>query len=102
MVCRIFVSFDLSLMCTELDEHHEYAFGQHAVNFGTAGYWDRVFGTKGTKAAEGARQWQQQRERQAALIIASKRTGIPLTRDQELVVEQPMTDYEWIDSRVED
>ncbi|KAJ7083249.1 hypothetical protein C8R44DRAFT_894585 [Mycena epipterygia] len=84
------------------DEHHEYAFGQHAVNFGTAGFWDRVLGTKGTKAPAGAMKWQLQRERQAALVIASKRTGIPLTREQELVVEQPMIDYEWIDSRVED
>ncbi|KAJ7489351.1 hypothetical protein FB451DRAFT_1224648 [Mycena latifolia] len=84
------------------DEHHEYAFGQHAVNFGTAGFWDRVLGTKGTKAVEGARKWQQQWSRQAALVIASKRTGIPLTKEQELVVEQPMVDYEWIDTRVED
>ncbi|KAF7348680.1 Sterol desaturase [Mycena venus] len=84
------------------DEHHEYAFGQHAVNFGTAGFWDTVLGTKGTKFIEGAKKWQQQRERQAALHIASSRTGIPLTREQKLVVEQPMVDYEWIDTRVED
>ncbi|KAJ7670650.1 hypothetical protein DFH06DRAFT_140128 [Mycena polygramma] len=84
------------------DEHHEYAFGQHAVNFGTAGFWDRVLGTRGTGSIDGARKWQQQRERQAALHAASRRTGIPLTREQELVVEQPMGDYEWIDSRVEE
>ncbi|KAJ6572320.1 hypothetical protein B0H19DRAFT_1373132 [Mycena capillaripes] len=84
------------------DEHHEYTFGQHAVNFGTAGFWDRVLGTKGTKSVEGARKWQQQQKYQAALTDASKRTGILLSREQELVVEQPMIDYEWIDSRVED
>ncbi|KAJ6606456.1 hypothetical protein DFH09DRAFT_1299704 [Mycena vulgaris] len=84
------------------DEHHEYAFGQHAVNFGTAGFWDRVLGTKGTQAAEGALKWQQERKHQAALVIASKRTGIPLTKEQELMAEQPVVDYEWIDPRVED
>ncbi|KAJ7288637.1 hypothetical protein C8J57DRAFT_1707037 [Mycena rebaudengoi] len=84
------------------DEHHEYAFGTHAVNFGTAGVWDRVFGTKGTKAAEGAHKWQQQRARHAALVAAARRSGVPLSREQELVVEQPMVDYEWVDSRVED
>ncbi|KAJ7439570.1 hypothetical protein B0H11DRAFT_2102270 [Mycena galericulata] len=82
------------------DEHHEYAFGQHAVNFGTAGFWDRVFRTKGTKAAEGAMKWQRQRACQRALVVASKRSGIPLTREKKLVVEQPMVDYEWIDTRV--
>ncbi|KAJ7860727.1 hypothetical protein B0H14DRAFT_2744172 [Mycena olivaceomarginata] len=84
------------------DEHHEYAFGTHAVNFGTAGFWDTVLGTKGVKSVEGAKKWQQQRQRQAALHIASQRTGIPLTREQELVVEQPMVDYEWVDRRVEE
>ncbi|KAJ6585695.1 hypothetical protein B0H19DRAFT_1110507 [Mycena capillaripes] len=101
-ILRVFLPSDSFLIFVAADEHHEYAFGQHAVNFGTAGIWDRVLGTKGTKAVEGAKKWQQQRERQAALIVASKRTGIPLTREQELVVEQPAVDYEWIDTRVED
>ncbi|KAF7338847.1 Sterol desaturase [Mycena sanguinolenta] len=84
------------------DEHHEFAFGTNAVNFGTAGFWDTILGTKGVKYIEGAKKWQEQRMRQAALHIASARTGIPLTRAQQLVVEQPMVDYEWIDRRVED
>jgi hypothetical protein len=84
------------------DEHHEYAFGTHAVNFGTAGFWDTVLGTKGVKSVAGAKKWQQQRQRQAALHIASQRTGIPLTREQKLVVEQLMVDYEWVDRRVEE
>ncbi|KAJ6469305.1 hypothetical protein C8R45DRAFT_428418 [Mycena sanguinolenta] len=84
------------------DEHHEFAFGTNAVNFGTAGYWDTILGTKGVKYIEGAKKWQEQRLRQAALHIASARTGIPLTRAQQLVVEQPMVDYEWIDRRVEE
>ncbi|KAJ7736126.1 hypothetical protein B0H16DRAFT_1574563 [Mycena metata] len=84
------------------DEHHEYAFGQHAVNFGTAGLWDWVLGTKGTKATKGAIEWQEQRMRQASLARASKRTGIPLTREQKLVAKEQVLDYEWVDSRVED
>ncbi|KAJ7174797.1 hypothetical protein C8R46DRAFT_1347842 [Mycena filopes] len=84
------------------DEHHEYAFGTHAVNFGTAGLWDWALGTKGTKAREGAREWQAQRARQAALRIAARRSGVPLTKAQKLVGTQQVLDYEWVDSRVED
>lgn len=86
----------------EHDEHHEYAFGQRSVNFGLTGFWDSILGTSGTKAAEGAKKWQEQRRRHAALAIASKRTGIPLTKEQQIIAEQPMVDYEWVDKRVED
>jgi hypothetical protein len=72
------------------------------VNFGTAGFWDTVLGTKGVKFIEGAKRWQQQCQWQAALHIASRRTGIPLTREQQLIAEQSMVDYEWIDRRVEE
>ncbi|KAG6828261.1 hypothetical protein H0H92_008604 [Tricholoma furcatifolium] len=84
------------------DEHHESAFAQPAVNFGTAGVWDTILGTRGTKFKEGDKQWRAQRDRQAALYAASRRSGIPLTRRQTLVVEQPATDEEWIDLRVID
>ncbi|KAG6909419.1 hypothetical protein DXG01_000572 [Tephrocybe rancida] len=73
-----------------------------AVNFGTAGFWDRVLRTRGNKSSEGAAKWQGQRDRQVALVLASKRTGISLTRQQRLVIEQPAADYEWTDTRIKD
>ncbi|KAF8062429.1 hypothetical protein FPV67DRAFT_1672901 [Lyophyllum atratum] len=84
------------------DEHHEYAFGQNSVNFGTAGVWDHVFGTKSYKSFEGAIKWEAQRDQQAALIVASQRSGISLTKKQNLVMEQPATHYEWADPRIVD
>ncbi|KAF5384357.1 hypothetical protein D9615_003154 [Tricholomella constricta] len=84
------------------DEHHEYAFGQDAVNFGTAGVWDLIFGTRSMKSANGAVAWHAQRDRQAALVAASKRSGIPLTKQQTLIIQQPLSDPDWADSRIED
>jgi hypothetical protein len=82
------------------DLHHERAFNpKTAVNFGTLGFFDWVHGTSSSVPKEDAIAWRAQRDRQAALNEASRRTGIPLTKEQTEVVQQPQNDEEWVDRR---
>jgi sterol desaturase/sphingolipid hydroxylase (fatty acid hydroxylase superfamily) len=72
------------------DLHHERAFNpKTAVNFGTMGVFDRLHGTASSIPNADAKAWTEQRDLQAALYEASKRTGIPLTENQRDVVKQP-------------
>jgi sterol desaturase/sphingolipid hydroxylase (fatty acid hydroxylase superfamily) len=85
------------------DLHHDRAFDpKGAVNFGTFGLFDRIHGTASETSREETKAWRAQRDRQAALYEASRRTGIPLTRDQRHCVEQPITELEWTDIRAEE
>ena len=59
------------------DLHHERAFDpKTAVNFGTLGFFDWVHGTKSQIPTADAKAWRAQRDRQAALWEASKRSGV--------------------------
>ena len=79
------------------DLHHERAFNpKTAVNFGTMGFFDWLHGTASSIPKADNRAWWAQRERQAALFEASKRTGIPLTKEQMEVVKQPDHSQEWV------
>jgi sterol desaturase/sphingolipid hydroxylase (fatty acid hydroxylase superfamily) len=83
------------------DLHHERAFNpKTAVNFGTLGFFDWLHGTKSSIPETDARVWREQRDRQAALYEASKRTGIPLTKEQMEVVKQPDHGVEWTDKNI--
>jgi len=79
------------------DLHHERAFNpKTAVNFGTMGFFDWLHGTASSIPKADTRAWWAQRDRQAALYEASKRTGIPLTKEQMEVVKQPDHSQEWV------
>jgi len=83
------------------DLHHERAFNPRtAVNFGTMGFFDWLHGTASPIPKADARAWRAQRDRQAALYEASKRTGIPLTKEQMEVVKQPDHSQEWVDKAI--
>ena len=80
------------------DLHHERAFDPKAAcNFGTMGFFDWLHGTKSTIPAADALAWRIQRNRQAALWEASRRSGIPLTEEQMTVVQQPDHSTEWLE-----
>lgn len=82
------------------DLHHERAFNpKTAVNFGTMGFFDWIHGTASSIPIEDANAWKQQRDRQAALWAASRRSGVPLTKEQRTIVKQPDHSQEWIDKR---
>src|SRR3569833_2599506 len=79
------------------DLHHERAFNpKTAVNFGTLGFFDWLHGTSSSIAVDDTRAWRAQHDRQAALWEASRRTGIPLTKEQTRVVQQPDHGEEWV------
>jgi sterol desaturase/sphingolipid hydroxylase (fatty acid hydroxylase superfamily) len=83
------------------DLHHEKAFNPRtAVNFGTLGFFDWVHGTKSEIPRADAKAWRQQRDRQAALWEASRRTEVRLTRAQMEVVRQPDHTDEWFDRNI--
>jgi sterol desaturase/sphingolipid hydroxylase (fatty acid hydroxylase superfamily) len=78
------------------DLHHERAFDpRKAVNFGTLGLFDWLHGTASSIPAVDSRAWKSQRDRQAALHEASKRSGIPLSIDQMKIIQQPDHSDEW-------
>jgi sterol desaturase/sphingolipid hydroxylase (fatty acid hydroxylase superfamily) len=80
------------------DLHHERAFHPTAaVNFGTLGVFDWLHGTGSSLPSEEAKAWRAQRDRQAALWEASRRTGKALTREQMHVVQQPDHGLVWED-----
>jgi sterol desaturase/sphingolipid hydroxylase (fatty acid hydroxylase superfamily) len=83
------------------DLHHERAFNpKTATNFGTMGFFDWIHGTASQIPVEDARKWREQRDRQAALWEASRRTKVPLTREQMEVVKQPDHSPEWVDKSI--
>jgi sterol desaturase/sphingolipid hydroxylase (fatty acid hydroxylase superfamily) len=83
------------------DLHHERAFNpKTAVNFGTMGFFDLLHGTASSVPKADARRWQEQRDRQAALYEAAKRTGVALTKEQMEVVKQPDHSEEWADKDI--
>lgn len=65
------------------------------------GIFDRLHGTCSAIPKADTDRWHAQRDRQAALIEASRRTGIALTLEQTEVVQQPNHSDEWIDKRAE-
>ncbi|KAF3920775.1 hypothetical protein ABW20_dc0104469 [Dactylellina cionopaga] len=78
------------------DFHHERAFDpKNAVNFGTLGFFDWLHGTASHVPLADTREWRAQRDRQAALYEASRRTGISLTKVQIQVIQQPDHSQEW-------
>jgi len=78
------------------DLHHERAFHPTAaVNFGTLGLFDWLHGTKSSLPAEETKAWRAQRDRQAALWEASRRSGVPLTKEQRSTVQQPDHSLVW-------
>lgn len=80
------------------DLHHERAFdAKRACNFGTMGFFDWVHGTKSHIPKADARAWRGQRDRQAALWEASRRSGVALSEEQMGVVRQPDHGGEWIE-----
>jgi sterol desaturase/sphingolipid hydroxylase (fatty acid hydroxylase superfamily) len=82
------------------DLHHERAFNpKTAVNFGTMGFFDWLHGTSSSIPKADADAWRAQRDRQAALNEASRRTGIALTTEQMEVVKQPHHDEEWVNRK---
>jgi sterol desaturase/sphingolipid hydroxylase (fatty acid hydroxylase superfamily) len=82
------------------DLHHERAFNpKTAVNFGTMGFFDWIHGTASSIPTADANAWRDQRDRQAALWEASRRSGIALTEEQRTVVKQPDHSQEWVDKR---
>ncbi|KAH8591137.1 hypothetical protein B0O99DRAFT_633207 [Bisporella sp. PMI_857] len=82
------------------DLHHERAFDpKTAVNFGTLGFFDWLHGTKSSIPEADAKAWRQQRDRQAALWQASRRTRIRLTKEQMQVVQQPDHGQDWTENR---
>jgi sterol desaturase/sphingolipid hydroxylase (fatty acid hydroxylase superfamily) len=83
------------------DLHHERAFNpKMAVNFGTLGFFDWLHGTKSQIPSADAEAWRMQRDRQAALWEASRRTDIELTKEQMEVVRQPDHSQEWADKTI--
>ena len=83
------------------DLHHERAFNpKTAVNFGTLGFFDWVHGTKSRIPTADAEAWRMQRNRQAALWEASRRSGVALSRAQMEVVRQPDHSQEWVDKTI--
>lgn len=85
------------------DLHHERAFDpNNAVNFGTMGLFDWLHGTASSIPEADALAWRAQRDRQAALVAASRRTGIALTSEQNEVVKQPDHSGEWLDKRADE
>lgn len=79
------------------DLHHERAFSPRAAcNFGTMGAFDWLHGTASGLSAAETREWRGQRDRQAALYEAERRSGVPLTEAQRSVVQQPAHDQEWV------
>jgi sterol desaturase/sphingolipid hydroxylase (fatty acid hydroxylase superfamily) len=82
------------------DLHHERAFNpKTAVNFGTLGLFDWLHGTLSSIPKRDAEAWRAQRDRQAALYEASKRSGVSLTEEQMEIVKQPHHDEEWAEKR---
>lgn len=80
------------------DLHHERAFNpKTAVNFGTMGLFDWIHGTASSLPVADVKAWKEQRDTQAALWIASKRSGVPLTKEQRNVVKQPDHSPDWVD-----
>lgn len=83
------------------DLHHERAFNpKTATNFGTMGFFDWIHGTASQIPVEDARKWREQRNRQAALWEASRRTKVLLTREQMEIVKQPDHSSEWADKSI--
>lgn len=83
------------------DLHHERAFDpRSAVNFGTMGFFDWLHGTGSSIPKTDARAWREQRDRQAALYEASRRTHNALTKEQMEVVKQPDHSEEWVDKTI--
>ncbi|KAB5559736.1 hypothetical protein GE09DRAFT_1057446 [Coniochaeta sp. 2T2.1] len=83
------------------DLHHERAFDPKAAcNFGTMGFFDWLHGTKSAIPAADALAWRSQRDRQAALWEASRRSGIPLSKEQMEVVKQPDHSTEWVEKEM--
>ncbi|EPS38516.1 hypothetical protein H072_7755 [Dactylellina haptotyla CBS 200.50] len=83
------------------DFHHERAFDpKNATNFGTLGFFDWLHGTASTVPLADTKEWRAQRDRQAALYEASRRTGIPLTKEQTEVIQQPDHSAEWTNKNV--
>jgi sterol desaturase/sphingolipid hydroxylase (fatty acid hydroxylase superfamily) len=80
------------------DLHHERAFDPKAAcNFGTMGFFDWLHETKSSIAVADSLAWRLQRDRQAALWEASRRSGLPLTEEQMAVVKQPDHSAEWLE-----
>lgn len=85
------------------DLHHERAFDPiKAVNFGTMGLFDWLHETASSIPKADALAWRAQRDRQAALVTASRRTGIVLTSEQTEVIKQPDHSGEWLDKRADE
>ncbi|KAE9369795.1 hypothetical protein N431DRAFT_560538 [Stipitochalara longipes BDJ] len=83
------------------DLHHERAFNpKTAVNFGTLGFFDWLHGTKSQIPKADAKAWSQQRDRQAALWEAYRRSGVELSKEQMEVVRQPDHSQEWIEKDI--
>lgn len=79
------------------DLHHERAFSPRAAcNFSTMGAFDWLHGTANGLSATETGEWRGQRDRQAALYEAERRSGVPLTEEQKSVVQQPAPDQEWV------
>ncbi|KAH8889166.1 hypothetical protein GQ53DRAFT_842906 [Thozetella sp. PMI_491] len=79
------------------DLHHEGAFDPKAAcNFGTFGFFDWLHGTTSAIPAADTRAWRGQRDRQAALCEAAKRSGIPLTEEQMSIIKQPDHGQDWV------
>jgi sterol desaturase/sphingolipid hydroxylase (fatty acid hydroxylase superfamily) len=84
------------------DLHHERAFNpKTAVNFGTMGFFDWLHGTASSLPTADTRAWRAQRDRQAALYEASRRTGIPLTTKQIEIVKQPDHSEDWVEKPID-
>ena len=66
------------------------------------GLFDWLHGTASEVPKDDALAWRRQRDRQAALVKASQRTGIMLTMEQTEVVRQPDHSSEWIDRRADE
>jgi sterol desaturase/sphingolipid hydroxylase (fatty acid hydroxylase superfamily) len=82
------------------DLHHERAFNpKTAVNFGTLGIFDWLHGTRSAISEADSRAWRAQRDRQAALYEASKRTGIALSQQQMEVIQQPDHSSGWVEEK---
>jgi len=66
------------------------------------GLFDWLHGTASSIPKADALAWRAQRDRQAALVTASRRTGIALTSEQTEVVKQPDHSGEWLDKRADE
>ena len=83
------------------DLHHERAFNpKTAVNFGTLGLFDWLHATKSEIPKADAKTWWEQRDRQAALWEASRRSKVELTKEQMEVVKQPDHSQQWTDKTI--